>query len=620
MPKRLLALALIFCAPALACAAPAKRPQPVRLGVDATDAARAIYHVQMQFPVTPGPLTLVYPKWIPGDHAPTGPLPHMAGLMFTANGKRLPWHRDLVKMYAFHLTVPDGVHTLDVSMDMLGMNNMDPYLIDMAWNSVLLYPAGKPAADYSYQANLRLPDGWKFATALEATGHDANVTHFAAVPLDTLVDSPVMAGAYYRKIQLADSPRVTFNLFADSKLLLRTLTDKQIDAYRKLVPQEYALFGSHHYDHYDFLMALSNNVGNGLEHHRSSEDGAGAEYYANSNLFLADADLLTHEYTHSWNGKFRRPATLTTSDYQQPVEDNLLWVYEGLTQYIGNVMATRIGLRTPKEFRGQLAHTAAVLDHRRGRSWRNLQDTANAGPLRFVTPRDWSDYKRVSGIDFYTEGVLLWLDVDTQIRALSQDKRSLNDFCRLFYGIDNGSYKTVTYTFDDIVAALNQVQPYDWAQFLRHILDRTGEGAPLDGISRGGWKLVYTNEQSNFAKAASHRGKEQSINMMFSIGLQLNGKGEISDVLWDGPAYKGGLGAGMTITAVNGVAFSPEVLSRAVVAAQQDDAPIKLLVKNQDWFVTYDVDYHQGLKYPHLEREQATPDYLSEILAPMKVK
>lgn len=620
MYKRFAAAAFLACTslPGFA-AAPTKQPPPVRLTVT-VDAARSIYHVQMQFSVQPGPLTLVYPKWIPGDHAPTGPIEEMAGLTFMANGKQLPWHRDLVKMYTFHLTVPQGIDTLDVSMDMVGMHNMDPQLVDMAWNSVLLYPAAKPVADYTYQANLKLPAGWRYATSLKATGHEGGLTHFAPVALDTLVDSPVMAGLYYRKVPLAESPRVTLNLFADSKALLDTLTDKQIDAYKKLVPQEYAMFASHHYEHYDFMMALSDHVGNGLEHHQSSEDGYGANYYSDPKRLLVGADLLTHEYTHSWNGKFLRPTGLATPDYQAPMKDNLLWVYEGLTQYVGQVMAARIGLRTKKETRALLAHTAAALDHRRGRSWRNLQDTANAAPLRFATSRDWANYKRISGIDFYTEGVLIWLDVDTKIRELSGDKHSLNDFCRLFYGIDNGSYATIPYTFDDIVAALNKVQPYDWAQFLHHLLDRTGRGAPLEGISRSGWKLVYNDKRSAFAEAYSHRDQTETLNEMFSIGLELNSKGEISDVLWNGPAFQAGLGAGMTVIAVNGIEFTPGVLERAITAAKDDKAPIALLVKNQDWFVTYDVDYHGGLRFPHLERREGTPDYLDEILSPMAVK
>lgn len=615
-----LCLGVAACLPGFAIAAEQSSQTPVTLTVDLSDAARAIFHVKMEIPVMPGPLTLVYPEWIPGDHAPTGPLPHMAGLVFRADGKQLAWRRDLVKMYAFHLTVPQGVHTLDVSMDMMGMKNVDPHLVDMAWNSVLLYPAGKPSAAFRYQANLKLPDGWKFASSLQQTGRDGDMVHFVVVPLNTLVDSPVMAGAYYRKLQLAKSPRVTLDLFADSKHLLATLNDKQIAGYRKLPAQEYALFGSHHYDHYDFLMALSEHVGNGLEHHQSSEDGGGADYYSDPKRFLAGADLLTHEYTHSWNGKFRRPADLATPDFQQPMQDDLLWVYEGLTQYYGEVLATRIGLWDQQDYRDQFAHWAAVLDHRPGRAWRNLQDTADAGPLRFVSPRDWSNYKRVSGIDFYTEGVLLWLDVDTKIRELSHDGHSLNDFCRLFYGIDNGSYRTVGYSFDDIVAALDKVQAYDWAGFLHHILDRTGKGAPLDGLTRSGWKLVYSDTQSDYAKAKNHGRKDQIDNQMFSIGLLLNDKGEISDVLMDGPAYKAGLGAGMKITAVDGVAFSPEVLSQTIAEAKTDKAPISLLVRNQDWFATYQVDYHGGLRYPHLERIEGAPDYLDEILTPIPVK
>ncbi len=619
-------LAALFCLPSFALAAGSdSAPEPVRLTVNLSDAARAIYGVQMTIPVSPGPLTLAYPKWIPGAHAPVGPITHLSGLIITANGKRLEWTRDPVNMYEFHLSVPRGVTSLEVEMKMVGMHNVDPYLADMAWNTVLLYPYGKPATDYRYQANLVLPPDWKYATSLITTGRDGNTVHFATASLYTLVDSPVMAGAYYRKVPLAKSPRVTLDLFADSAYLLTTLTDKDIAAYRKLPAQEYALFGGHHYRHYDFLMALSDYVGNGLEHHESSEDGAGADYYVDPKHLLTGADLLSHEYTHSWNGKFMRPAGLDTPAYQRPMRGRLLWVYEGLTQYLGEVMAARIGLWTKQDYRDQLAYWAAVLDHRPGREWRDLEDTAVAAPLRFRTYRGWANYTRINGIDFYTEGVLLWLDVDTKIRQLSHDKRSLNDFCREFYGRDNGSTATIPYTFDNIVSALDKVQPYDWAKFLRHILDRTGKNAPLAGVTRGGWKLVYTGKQSAYSKAMGQIGlyggsKHSVSNQMYSIGFKVTDAGKITGVLWNGPAFVAGLAPGMTLAAVNGVAYEPGVLTQAITAAKMDKGPIKLLVKNHSWYATYNVDYHGGLKYPHLKRIKGTPDNLDQIISPLPVK
>jgi predicted metalloprotease with PDZ domain len=600
---------------------------PVKLTVDLAHAARSIYRVHMTIPVSAGPLTLVYPKWIPGDHAPTGPITHLSGLVIKANGKRLVWHRDPVKMYAFHIKVPAGVTRLDVKMNMVGMGNVDPQLADMAWNTVLLYPLGKPVSDDTYQANLKLPPNWTFATSLTETGHNGNTVQFAPVSLYELVDSPVMAGAYARKVALAKSPRVTLDLFADSKHLLGTLSDKTIAAYRKLPAQAYALFGPAHYRHYDFLMSLSNFVGNGLEHHQSSEDGAGAEYYADPKRLLTGADLLTHEYTHSWNGKFMRPAGLDTPDYQKPMKGKLLWVYEGLTQYIGQVLPARIGLWTKKDYREQLAWWAAHMAHRTGRSWRDLEDTAVAAPLRFRTKRAWANYKRMNGLDLYIGGVLLWLDVDTKIRALSHDQRSLNDFCKEFYDRDDGSMATIPYNFKDLVAALNKVQSYHWAKFLHGILDRAGPQAkaPLAGITRGGWKLVYTSTESKYMKAMDHHGvyggEKQTLNQMFSIGLKLNGKGKIGDVLWNGPAFKAGLAPGMTIAAVNGTTFTPDVFKQAIKAAKDDkQAPIKLLVKNKDWYVTFAVDYHGGLKYPHLTRVKSKPDYLDQIISPMPIK
>ncbi|HEX7326054.1 MAG TPA: hypothetical protein VF292_11985 [Rhodanobacteraceae bacterium] len=626
----LLAGSAVAAPPApITTAAPSATPSAANgtthLTVNLTGAARGIYGVHMTMPVTAGPLTLAFPKWIPGAHGPVGPITNLAGLVITADGQRLKWIRDPVKMYEFHVTVPAGVGTLDIAMNMVGMHNVDPYLSDMDWSSVLLYPLGKPVWDYRYQANLILPTGWNYATSLTTSAQDGNTVHFAAASLYTLVDSPVMAGAYYRNVELASSPRVTLDLFADNPHLLTTLDAKTIADYRKLPAQEYAMFGGYHYRHYDFLMALSNFVGNGTEHHESSEDGAGADYYANPQQLLAGGDLLTHEYTHSWNGKFMRPQGLVQPTYQDPRHDAMLWVYEGLTQYIGQIMPARIGTWTKQDYREQLAYWAAHMAHRTGRSWRSLEDTAVAGPLRFRTSKDWANYKRMNGLDLYIGGVLLWLDVDTKIRQLSHGQRSLNDFCKLFFDRDGHSTDTVPYTFNDLVAALDKVQPYGWAAFLRNILDRSGPNAkaPLAGITQGGWKLVFTDKESKYMQAMSQHGVygggPETLHEMDSIGLLVDGNGKVGDVLWDGPAFTAGLAPGMTITAVDGHAFSPKTFTAAIAAAKGSSAPIQLLVKNRDWYSTMQVDYHGGLRYPHLVRVPGTPDYLDQILAPLPV-
>lgn len=599
------------------------------LTVNLQNVARGILGVHLVIPVSPGPLTLAYPKWVPGHHAPTGPITHLAGLTLTANGERITWTRDPVKMYEFHVTIPAGAQTLDVRMDMLGMqaaaHKFDRNLADMAWNTVLLYPLGKPVWDERYQANLVLPAGWKYATALTTTARDGDTVHFAPTSLYTLIDSPVLAGAFYREVPLTTSPRVTLDLFADDRELLTTLHAPTIDAYRRLLTQEYAMFGGYHYEHYDFLVSLSDYVRGGLEHHQSSEDDAGADYFADPDGLLAEADLIPHEFTHSWNGKYVRPAGLATSDYQQPMEGNLLWVYEGLTQYIGEVMAARAGLWTPLAYRDQLAYWAAYMAHRTGRSWRSFEDTAVAAPLRFVTNSDWANYKRMNGIDLYFGGVLLWLDVDTRIRQLSHGQRSLNDFCKLFFGHGGHSTATVTYTFQDVVAALDKVQPYNWASFIHNVIDRAGPDvdAPLAGITQGGWRLVYDDTESAFMQAMSHGNlfgtPVQTLNEMFSIGVEVDGKGKVGDVLWNGPAFEAGLTPGMTIVAIDGVAFTAKALTAAIAAAKDSPAPIRMLVRNDAWYENIEIPYHGGLRYPHLVRAEGTPDYLDGIIAPLPV-
>ena len=616
-----------------AAAADSTRPYfgPVTLNVDLRDAPRKIFRTREGIPVSPGPLTLYYPKWIPGEHAPSGPLQNMAGLTFTANGQTLPWRRDLVNMYAIHLDIPQGVHVLDVAFDFLSPTSggefgqsvsATPNIVDLEWNQVLLYPAGYASKALTFSASVKLPAGWQYATALEPHSGRGGEIHFRPVTLNNLVDSPLIAGEYFRQVNLAPGAGVPVHLdiVADGPEDL-AITPQQVQHYRNLVQQEYRMFGAHHYVSYHFLFTLSDSTGHfGLEHHQSSDDRIFANYFINPDTNLVTAGLLPHEYTHSWNGKFRRPYDLWTPDFNSvPEKDNLLWVYEGLTEYWGEVMTARSGLWTKDDYRQALALTAATMDHMPGRTWRPLQDTADEASILYFVPDAWHNWRRSAG-DFYAEGTLMWLDVDTKIRELSHDRRSLNDFAREFFGINNGSYVTVTYDFDDVVRALNKVQPYDWAGFLKHILDTKQYHAPLNGITRSGWKLVYTGQPSRFIKASEKLRKQ--LYAMFSIGLQVSTarhrRGMIQDVLWNGPAFKAGLGPGMRIIAVNGRAFTPEVFREAIREAKGATAPIRLLVKNQDFYQIYSVDYHGGLQYPHLRRIETRPDYLDQIISPLR--
>jgi len=624
-PRLIAPLLLAF----IALSAAAQAGEAISVDVDLRDSARQLFHGHEVIPVKPGALTLYYPKWVPGEHSPSGPLENLAGLKIMASGKQLPWRRDLREMWAIHLDVPQGVSNLDLSFDFLSPDSggefgqsvsATPDIADLEWNQVLLYPAGAASKDLSFQPSVRLPADWHFATALETVSTSGGVTHFKPVTLENLVDSPLIAGAHFRRLDIGpdDKVPVHLNLVADTDEDL-DISPAQVQGMKNLVKQAYALFGSHHYGHYDFLLTLSDNTGHfGLEHHQSSDDRSFADLYIMPETSLVGSHLLPHEYVHSWNGKFRRPAGLATPDFNSvPMEGDLLWVYEGLTEYFGNVLTARSGSISADQYRQLLAIDAATMDHRPGRSWRPLQDTNDEAQILYYAPRQWANWRRVQ--DFYTEGELIWLDVDTKLRELSGGKKSMDDFAHAFYGMDDGSYVVHPYTFEELVATLNRVQPFDWAAFLRERLDSTREGAPLDGITRGGYQLSYSETPSEYFKATEKVRKNQ--NCMFSVGLQVDmsehRRGEIQDVLWESPAFKAGVGPGMKLVAVNGRAYDADkqVLTDAITEAKTTKSPIKLLVREQDTFMTFDVDYHGGLKYPVLTRSAGKTDYLDAIIA-----
>jgi predicted metalloprotease with PDZ domain len=599
--------------------------QTIQLHVDLTDAPRNIYHAQLRIPVRPGDVSLVFPKWIPGNHRPSGPIGGLTGIQMETAGRPVLWQRDPVDMYEFHVTVPVGVDSLEVSLDAIttedsaggGGPAASDNLLDLNWNAVVLYPKGVRSDDVTFVPSVKLPQGWKFGTALEVSRENGSEVEFSPVSLTTLVDSPLIAGIHFRKIELSkagESPVHVMDLVADSDAAL-AMSPKDLAAYNQLIVETGALFGARHYRHYDFLYTLSNQVGgHGLEHHESNDSVAAERTLLDPDLDMLQASLVPHEFIHSWNGKYRRPAGLATPNYQEPMIGDLLWVYEGLTDYLGNLVAERSGLLNAEQYRESLAATAAMLDHRAGRTWRPLEDTARSvQTLRIILTPEWQNWRR--SLDYYPEGELIWLEVDSIVRQQTHGQRSLNDFCHRFHGGESGPPKVVPYTFEDVVRVLNEVAPYDWAHLLHERVNATSAHAPLGGIERGGWKLVYSEQPNMFTHAAEKKFK--FADFTYSLGFSTSEDGKIADVIVGSPAHHAGIGPGMKLVAVNERKWSPPVLRAAIKAAQESNQPIELLIENAQFFKTYSVDYHDGEKNPHLERIAGQPDVLGDILKPM---
>jgi predicted metalloprotease with PDZ domain len=607
-------------------AVPAPQDTPftgaIALKVDATDIDRHIFNVHESIPVKPGALTLLYPQWVPGNHAPRGPIDCLAGLMMSVGGKRVDWTRDPVNIYAFHSQVPEGASRLDVEFQyaapLIGGEGrtimVTPEMLGLEWNTVVLYPAGYYASRITVAPELTLPQDWEFGTALEVEGRKGNFVSFKRTSLEMLVDSPVFAGRYYRSIAL--DPAVHLDIVADSPVSYDTIKPEQIAAHRKLVQETYALFGTRHFDHYEMLLALSDHFGDvGLEHHRSSENRRLPGYFYDWDREAVSRALLPHEFTHSWNGKFRRPAGLATLNFNVPMRNELLWVYEGLTTYLEGVLAARSGLWSAELMREYLAYTAANMDHDRpGRAWRDLEDTTYQPIVTARRALSWLSWERTE--DYYPEGALIWLDVDTKIRELTNGRRSLDDFARGFFGGTEGSLGPLPYTLADIVRALNSVASFDWDKFLTARLHSHGPGAPLEGLARGGWKLDYTDVPTEYFRGLEDQRKVSDF--MFSLGVNVSMReyAQIVEVLWGGPGYSAGLTEGTVIVAVNGMEYRPERLRQAIVNARNSHTPIELIVKNLDRYRTVRIPYFDGLKYPRLERIEHAEDRLSAITKP----
>jgi predicted metalloprotease with PDZ domain len=587
--------------------------ESIPLTVDATKTQQKLLYVHEVIPVKPGPLTLYYPKWIPGEHGPNGPITSLTGLKFSAAGKIIPWRRDTLDVYTFHVDIPAGVTHLDVNFDFIEPegNSASDKLMVLEWNGVVLYPAGIPAEKQTWEAKLLLPDGWKFGSSLPVETQSGNQVAFKPISLDMLVDSPVISGQYYRAIDITPAGEPIhheLDLAADSEaaLALSPENQKQMVA---LVAESGKLFGARHYRDYHFLLALSDHVAHfGLEHHESNDSRLPERALLGPGAGMSLGGLLAHEFVHSWNGKFRRPADLAVPYYEQPMETDLLWGYEGLTDYLGPLLAARSGLWTAEQYHDQMANIAAALGPGRpGRTWRPLADTATGEP-GMGGRGGWFTWRR--GTDYYDEGDLLWLEVATILHRESKGQKSIDDFCLAFHGGPNNGAEVKTYTFDQLVITLNSIAPFDWASFFHARLDSTAAEAPVGGIENGGWKVVMNSQPP---KSAGRRGGP---GYLYSIGLQLGPDGSVGDSIVGGPAFQAGISSGMKIIAVNGRTYSSDLLDDAIKAAKDSAQPIVFLVVSDEYIHTSTINYHGGAQYPHLDRVNDKPDYLDELIKP----
>lgn len=604
---------LIFLASLLALAvSAATAEEAISLTVDATKTQQKLLHTHLVMPVKPGPLTLYYPKWIPGEHGPDGPIANLTGLKFEANGQTIPWQRDLLDVFTFHLDVPQGASHLDVNFDYIepdGVSATDKLLV-LEWNEVVLYPADVLAEKLTYDAKLVMPEGWKFGTSLPVENQAGNQVSFKPISLNLLVDSPVITGEFYRSIDLTppgEPIHHEIDIAADGADDLNMSPENQKQMIN-LVAESGKLFGTRHYRDYHFLLALSDHVAHfGLEHHESNNSRLPERTLLLPSSGQSLGGLLAHEFVHSWNGKFRRPADLTVPYYEQPMKTDLLWVYEGLTDYLGPMLAARSGLWTQEQYHEYLASIAAMLGPGRpGRTWRPLLDTAIAEPGLGFERGGWMNWRR--GTDYYDEGDLLWLEVGTIIHRESGGRKSMDDFCQEFHGGPNRGPEVKTYTFDELVKALNAFAPFDWAGFFHTRLTSTSAEAPVGGIENGGWKVVFNDQPS---KLEGRRGNPTDA---YSIGLQLGNDGEVTDSIVGSPAFEAGISSHMKVVGVNGRVYTAELLADAIKSAKGSSQPITLLVVVDDYFRTCTIHYHDGARYPHLVRDDQRPDYLDELI------
>jgi predicted metalloprotease with PDZ domain len=593
----------------------------ITLALDASQVGERILHVRSEIPVSPGPLTLLYPKWIPGEHGPTGPLANFVDLHLSAGGKEIAWERDPVEMYALHVTIPPGATRLSTQADFLfpaesGNFTSGPgatdFLAVLSWNTVALYPQGPAAEAIRVTPSLRLPAGWSFATALVKQGEEGGAVRFAPVSLTTLIDSPVITGTHLVDLDLGEHAGARHHLVITADRAADLASAKDLTApMTRLVDEALALFGARHYSSYHWLLTLSDHVEHfGLEHHESSDDRTDEETLLKDSSKRPLAGLLAHEFVHSWNGKHRRPAGLLSPDYMRPMQGNLLWVYEGLTEHLGYVLPVRAGFWTPEYYREEIADIAATLETETGRDWRPLGDTAVAAQILYGSPNDGRARRRST--DFYDESIFLWLDVDTVLRERSQGKVTLDDFCHRFHGGANSGPSVVPYTRDDVVKTLNALVPFDWQGLLTEHLDRVQPRLPMQGLERSGWRLVY-NDRPNQAVTDNEERREYH-DWSFSLGFVVSKEDKVGDVLPDSPAGRAGMAAGEKLLGVGGHVYSDRAMEAALADAKGGNAPIEIVTADGDAIRTHRLDYHGGPRYPHLERIDGKADVLGEIL------
>ena len=590
-------------------------PAAIILHVDATQApTQNVLFAHETIPATPGKMTLYYAEWIPGEHAASGPIANLTGIVVKANGTVVPWQREPHNMYAISFDVPAGASSIDVDMTYLGAtfgtyssNRLaSTNMGTIVWTQALLYPSTGTIQDTMFKPSLTLPPGWKYATALTGASQSGDTVTFDETSLELLADDTLDMGENYKRWELWSdgSAHAYLNAFADTPDELK-VSDEVVGHYGKLVREMIAMYGARHWRNYNFLLTMSDVIpGEGIEHHEESDDGGPGDYLTNPKSLERGADLLSHEFNHSWDGKYRMPEGLYPKNLNEPYDDSLLWVYEGMTQFYGNVMSWRDGLREAKYYPDHIAATYAGYDYQPGREWRSIADTSVSAPFLYGAPRGYSAERR--SVDFYSESELMWLKVDSIIREKTNNEKSLDTFCREFFGQENTGPIVKTYDREDVIVGLNKVLPYDWTGFFKTWVDDIAIHPP-DGFTADGWKLVYTDKPSHDV---------QKNNFWFSVGIRMAPNGMVGDVREDGPAWKGGLGVNSTIVAVNGREYSDDVMADAIEAAQHSDAPIKLLVLRTETYREISVNYHDGLRYPHLVRIEGTPDRLMDVIKP----
>ena len=595
---------------------------PMTVQLDARQAPRGLMVAHLSIPVRPGPFTVVYPKWIPGEHGPTGPLRVLASLHMSAGGHAVQWHRDDVDLYAFHVDIPPGASSLDVNFDVLmngGETMATKNVAIVNWNRNVMYQANTRSDEVFVKPSIILPEGWTYGTALPNPVASGNRVDFAQVTLETLIDSPLDMGRFAKRVPEWSSGDASaeMDLFADNPQDLE-ISPKLLQAYKNAVREALALYGARHWQHYHALLTLSDAIGfEGIEHHQSSDDRADDDFLTNPMQQLSGGDLLSHEFSHSWNGKYRRPYDLQQLNFQIPERTDLLWVYEGMNQYLGDLISFRAGIRDPKKYPEFLASIYAAMDQEPGRQDQSIIDITTAAPWLYGSGGDYGSLRRTAG-DFYTEGELIWLDADTIIREKSGGKRSLDDFLHAFAGPPDTMPKVVTYDRAQVEQLLGDTAPYDWHGFFERYVYQVSQHPPTDDLARSGWKLVYNDHPNEFDKARSTARKIN--NQWYSLGLRIRSDGTVGDVKRGSAAWNAGMGPGMKIVAVDHQGYDPDYLDGAIKDAKHSKEPISLLVEQDKWYGTYSLNYHGGLQYPHLVRIKGTPDMLGTIVASHRPK